>query len=108
MLVGPGGIAFSCMSCGVDLWDVPRHVRAGNVIVCERCVGVMSEALVSGSGPGRIEVTIPPQVSGPIPDGDAVASVVDSFLRTFGGHGEGDDRTDVMEDAEELSPLLDH
>jgi hypothetical protein len=96
------------MACGANLWDVLRHVRAGNVIVCERCLGVMSVALASGSGSGRIEVVIPPQVSGPIPDVDAVAAVVDSFLRTFGGHDEGDDRTDVMEDADELSPLLDH
>lgn len=107
MLVGPGGGSFACMSCGVDLWDVPRHVRAGNVIVCERCVGVMSEALAGGPGSGRIEVAIPPLVSGPVPDGDAVELVADSFLRTFGGN-DGDDRADVMEDAEELSPLLDH
>lgn len=105
MLVQQGGGGFACMACGVDLWDVPRHIRAGNVIVCEGCLEVMSEALGRGTASGRIEVAIPPKVSGSVPDGDAVASVVDSFLRTFGAATERSD--EVMEDAEELRPLLD-
>src|SRR6478736_865637 len=106
MLVGPGGGGFSCMACGVDLWDVPRHVRAGNVVVCERCLGAMSDALERGAPSGRVDVVIPPRVSGPVPDDDAVASVVDAFLRTFGN--DADRNAEVMEDAEELRPMLDH
>jgi hypothetical protein len=97
------------MACGLDLWDVPRHVRAGNVVVCDRCVGVMSDALEAGPDSGRIEVAIPPQVSGPVPDADAVASVIQSFTRTFHGKvEEADRRAEVMEDADEVGPMLDY
>ena len=106
MFTGPGNGAFSCMACGTDLWDVARHLRAGGVIVCDRCVGVMSDALADGPESGQIDVLIPPRVQGPVPDADAQGSVVEAFMRTFGGEAER--RADFMENADELGPMLDH
>ena len=53
-----GGMQLRCQSCGTDLWDVERYVRAGGVVACERCLRTMTDALAATSLYDEAEVQL--------------------------------------------------
>lgn len=76
---------FSCLACGVDLWDVDRSVRAGAAVLCGHCVLSMADQLRASDAIGQIDVVVQPRVSGAVPDADAVAEVTAAFYAVFSG-----------------------
>lgn len=95
------------MSCGIDLWDVERYVRAGGVVACERCVDVMAQSLAAAAGGlGPIDVVVPPRLHGDAPDEAALGAVTAALFAVFGG-GSAAERATTLEDAETLGPVID-
>jgi len=102
--VSTRGARRSCSFCGRDLWDVGHHVSTGEVTICETCVGDAQEALASAPSEAR-EVFLPPRVFGTAPDEHAVAAITRAVVVTFGAVAT-EDRASVVEDYEELQPLM--
>jgi hypothetical protein len=98
------GAGFSCMVCGMDLWDVGRYVSAGAVVICDSCIGILKDAVDGAEGSGNTEVMLPPRTSGPVPDDSSAAAIAKAFVMTFGS--EYDDLDDYLEAASELGPVL--
>ena len=100
-----GGSQLRCQSCGTDLWDVERYVRAGGVVACGRCLRTMSDALAATDAQGPIDVVVPPRLHGEAPDAAAVAAVTAALFAVFGG-GSPEERAVAVENPETLGPLI--
>lgn len=92
------------MACGVDLWDVPRSVRAGGVVLCERCLVSMAEQLDESDASGQVELVVPPRLTGPAPDDEAVTAVAAALFAVF--RGTAAERTAALLGDDEVGPML--
>lgn len=101
-----GQQSFSCLACGVDLWDVDRSVRAGAAVLCGHCVLSMADQLRASDATGQIDVVVQPRVSGAVPDADAVADVTAAFYAVFSGDAERRDA--ALLDATVAGAVLEH
>ena len=97
---------FSCLACGVDLWDVERSVRAGGAVLCEHCVVSMADQLRASDATGQVDVVVEPRVSGAVPDSEAVAEVTAAFYAVFSGDAQARDA--ALLDASVAGAVLEH
>lgn len=101
-MIGAGTLAD--MAVGIDLWDVARSVRAGGAVLCERRLLSMAEQLSASDASGQVEVVVPPRLTGPAPDDQALMAVAAAFWAVFSGTGA--ERDAALLGAAEVGPVL--